>query len=407
MIAVLAEKTIIHVDMDAFYASVEQLDNPEFRGLPVIVGADPGSGRGVVAACSYEARRYGIHSALPIGRAKRLCPDGIFVRPRMARYAQLSAEIFALFNRFTDLVEPLSVDEAFLDVTGSLLIFGDGVAIARQIKALVKEETGLVCSVGVAPNKFIAKIASDLEKPDGLVYVKSENLLDFLHPLPITRLWGVGEKTAALLSARGLRTIGDVAGLTVEAAKMILGDHGEHLHRLSRGIDEREVVPEREVKSIGNEVTFDHDTSDEELIKRTLLALSDKVAGRLRNKGFEAAGITLKFRDSNFKTVTRSISPETPTAVTDHIFEEALRLLKRTSYRTGMLVRLVGVTASRLVPAGAGRQGELFEVEKDQRLKRADHAVDDIRRRFGMKMVKRGVLVGSSMGKKSREQGEK
>jgi DNA polymerase-4 len=395
----LPTRTIIHVDMDAFYASVEQLDNPELRGRPVIVGADPTTGRGVVSACSYEARRFGVHSALPIVQAKRLCPDGAFVRPRMARYAELSAMIFSLFRRFSDLVEPLSVDEAFLDVTGSSRLFGDGLEIGRNIKALVKEETGLVCSVGVAPNKFTAKIASDLEKPDGLVCVNEENLLQFLHPLSITKLWGVGAKTAAVMSRRGLRTIGDVAALSREAVRAILGDHGEHLHQLSLGIDTREVVPERETKSIGNEVTFDRDTDDDDLIRRTLLALSDKVAMRLRTAGFEAAGITLKFRDSNFNTVTRSVALTNPTTMTDVIYGEALNLLARTAYRPGVLVRLIGVTASKIIQAGSFKQGELFEPKINVQRERAEQAVDDIRRRFGTKMVKRGALVGTSVGR--------
>ncbi len=383
--------------MDAFFASVEQLDHPQWRALPLVVGADPksGAGRGVVAACSYEARKFGIHSAMPISQAWKRCPDAIFVKPNMGRYAEVSAEVFEIFGRFTDLVEGISIDEAFLDVTGSIALLGDAVTIAREIKSTIRGETGLVASVGVASNKFVAKIASDLDKPDGLVVVEPDEVRAFLNPLPITRLWGVGEKSGAKLLSRGLRTIGDVAAISDIMARSILGDQGLKLVSLARGEDERAVLPHSAVKSIGNEETFSRDVNELEKIKATLLYLSDKVAARLRKKGFEAATMTLKFRNEDFKTITRSATLEAATDLTDDIYAMALELFSRTGWNGRVKIRLLGVTASKLVRK-TDSQPTLFVDEARLKQVRTDETVDAIRARFGAGALKRGAVVGGS-----------
>ena len=390
------ERIIIHVDMDAFYASVEQMDHPGLVGKPVIVGADPkeGKGRGVVCACSYEARRFGIHSALPISRAWRLCPTGIFVRPRMSRYQDISDRIFRKFMEFTDMVEPLSIDEAFLDVTGSVRLFGDGQAMARRIKERIRSETGLVASVGVAQNKFLAKVASDLEKPDGLVVVEPGSARAFLDPLPIRRLWGVGEKTAEKLMKKGLRTIGDIAWLDRKSLCTLLGDHGASLHHLACGEDDRPVIPYSTPKTIGNEETFSKDTADREAIHSTLLRLCDKVGGRLRAKQLKASGLTLKFRDESFSTTTRSMLMDQPSDVTRDIYRHALDLLNRTGWHGERKVRLIGITAHRLWEGGTGSEQQLGlfqEAFDNEKLRQAETAVDAIRKRFGTDAVKRGT----------------
>jgi len=390
-------RTILHVDMDAFFASVEELDHPEWRGLPVIVGADPqgGAGRGVVAAASYAARRFGVRSALPIATAWRLCPQGIYVRPRGSRYGEVSRQVFAIFRDFTDRVEPLSVDEGFLDVTGSARLFGDGEKIARAIKARIKEELGLIASVGVASNKFVAKVASDLKKPDALVVVPPGGEAAFLRDLPIGRLWGVGKVTEEFLRSRGFETIGDVARLNDSAARALLGENGVHLAQLARGEDARPVSVGEEAKSIGAEVTYDEDTGELERVRSTLLALSDRVAGELRRDGFETAGVTLKFRDERFKTVTRALTLPRPSDLTDDLYHAALSLLEGLGWRGGSpRVRLVGVTAHRLLPKGSARQGDLFASGGDEKKKKAEAAVDEIRAKFGK------VAIGRAAAKK-------
>lgn len=388
-------RKIIHIDMDAFYASVEELDHPEYRGRPVIVGADPkgGSGRGVVAAANYAARKFGVHSALPVSRAYRLCPQGVYVQPRMRRYEEISRAVFEIFRRYTDLVEGLSLDEAFLDVTGSERLFGSSDKIGRRIKDEVRGELGLVCSVGVAPSKFVAKIASDIDKPDGFRVVLEDEVVAFLAPLPVERLWGVGEKTAALLRRRGVAQIGDVAKLTPEMTRAMLGEHGLHLLDLARGIDDREVIPDQDAKSIGAESTFNEDTADADEISSTLLMLSDRVASRLRKEGVKALGVTLKFRDAAFETVTRAKTLDEPTDVTAEIYEAALALLKKTGWRGERKVRLLGVTASRLASHAPVQAGLFGGGEKSAKLKLAETAIDQIREKFGRSALKRGALV--------------
>ena len=388
-------RTIIHLDMDAFYASVEQLDHPAYRGKPVVVGADPrgGKGRGVVAACSYEARPFGIKSAMPISRAYRLCPRAIYIRPRFDRYAEMSERIFAVLREYTNLVEPLSIDEAFLDVTGSRRLFGPADAIGRTLKARIRSEVGLVASIGIAPNKFLAKVASDLGKPDGFVVVAPGKEQEFLDPLPISRLWGVGPKTEAHLKRLGLETIGHLARMPVEALEASLGNGGRDLWELAHGRDDRPVVPEEEAKSIGAETTFEADTDDLEEIRRTLLELSDRVGRRLRHEGYLAGGVTLKFRNHLFRTTTRATLLARPTDVGDDLFREAWGLLKRVSW-TGKRVRLLGVTATRLIHVTDSPKGQmgLFESGSDSRRQLA-RTVDAIRDRFGADAIARASLL--------------
>ena len=402
-------KAIIHLDMDAFYASVEQLDQPAYRGKPVVVGADPrgGKGRGVVAACSYEARPFGIRSAMPISRAYRLCPKAIYVRPRMTRYSEMSDRIFAILRDYTDVVEPLSIDEAFLDVTASQRLFGPAEAIGQTLKARIRSELGLVASIGLAPNKFLAKVASDLGKPDGFVVVALGKERAFLDPLPISRLWGVGPKTEARLQRMGLQTIGRIAQTPVETLEAMLGGAGRDLWELANGIDDREVVPEQEAKSLGAETTFEKDTDDREEIRRTILELSDRVGRRLRREGYLAGGVTLKFRDHLFRTLTRAAILDHPTDVGDDLFREAWKLLQRVNW-TGKRVRLLGVTATRLLAAAEppGGQMPLFQPAADPRRQLA-RTVDAIQERFGADAIARATLLSGAPARKRRKSGVK
>jgi DNA polymerase IV len=390
MIPTVTERTILHVDLDAFFASVEQRDRPELRGKPVIVGGDP-SGRGVVSAASYEARRFGVHSAMSLREAVRRCPDGVFLPVDGRRYQQASREVMAILRRFTPQVEPISIDEAFLDVTGSRKLFGDGRAIALAIKAAIREDVDLPVSVGVATTKLVAKIASDLRKPDGLVVVKPGEEAAFLAPLPISRLWGVGEKTGVALADYGIRTIGDLAALSPDVLVRRFGKHGAALASRARGLDEDRVHEGDPAKSVGHEHTFDVDTSDRETIERTLLAMSDGVAGRLRSAGVRASTIAVKIRDSSFRTITRQRTLPEPTDRTDTIFLAAVELA-RPEVR-GIRVRLLGVSASNL---GDREQLGLFPSEEPRR-RAAIEAADTIRRRYGERAVTRGRLVGTDL----------
>ena len=313
----MATRRVVHVDMDAFYAAVEQLDRPELRGRQVIVGADPkeGRGRGVVSTASYEARIFGVHSAMPISQAYRLCPQAVFLPVRMHRYQEISERIQLIFQRYTDVVEPLSIDEAFLDVNDSTQLFGPVETIARRIKHDILHEERLIASVGVAPNKFLAKLASDLSKPDGFLVLQASDIEGFLHDLPVSRLWGVGQKTTRQLELLGLRTIGQVAQWPMAHLTRRFGNLGSHLWRLAHGLDERLVTPHRQPKSIGAETTFAEDTDDIEILRRTLLDLAEKVGQRLRADGYTATKVTLKYRDADFVTRTRTQALTEPTAV--------------------------------------------------------------------------------------------
>jgi DNA polymerase-4 len=380
-------RTIIHVDMDAFYASVEQRDRPEIRGRPVIVGADP-RGRGVVSAASYEARRFGVHSAMPISRAFRLCPEGVYLRVDMDKYAAVSREIMSLLADFTPLVEPLSIDEAFLDVTASRALHGDGPAIARQIKAGIKARVNLTASVGVASNMFVAKIASDLEKPDGLVVVDPGREAEFLAPLPVSRLWGVGKVTGAELEGMGIRTIGQLARIPAAHLGARFGQHGPGLLDLARGHDERRVDPDGAPKSMGAEETFGRDTRDVELLRATLREQSERVARELRAEHYAGRTVTLKLRFADFSTITRAHTGD-PTQDGLVIFRAVDALFSRV--RLGQAVRLIGVSVSGLGPPQSGQLSLLApDTVRRERLARA---VDRLASRFGDATVRPASLM--------------
>lgn len=388
-------RTILHVDMDAFYAAVEQRDHPEYRGKPVIVGSDPkeGRGRGIVATCSYEARKFGIHSAQPISRAWNLCPHGIYVRPDMRKYARVSDRVMGILAEFTDLLEQVSIDEAFLDVTGSRRLFGTGVEIAGKIKCRIRDELKLTASVGIAQNKFIAKVASDLRKPDGLVVVEPEREKEFLAPLAIGRLWGVGPKTEAYLKNLGVQRIGQLADLPPENSVSRMGKAGMHLLQLARGIDDRPVLPEEGFKSIGHEITFDSDTTDPQLLERTLLELTERVAQRLRKNRARARAIAIKFRESDFSTRSRRTTLDSSADTVEVVYPVALKLMK-SLIRQGVPVRLIGLHTGNLELENDDGQMPLFDraPRKDRKLAAA---MDDIVQRFGGRAITRAALVSS------------
>lgn len=379
---------ILHVDMDAFYASVEELDDPSLVGKPVVVGGTP-DGRGVVAAANYVARQFGVHSAMPAARARRLCPHAVFIRSRMDRYAAVSRRLREIFARYTPLVEPLSLDEAFLDVTGSQRLFGGGETIARRIKSEIRGELGLVASVGIAPNKFLAKLASDLDKPDGLVVVPAGAIEEFLDPLPVSRVWGVGKVANRRLEELGVRTIGDLRRLPAELLGGCFGQSADHLMKLARGIDRRRVVPDRDAKSISHETTFETDIGDARVLKSWLLDLTEQVATRLRRQGLRGRTVFIKMRYGDFRTVTRSETLEAPTNITRTLFASAGRLLGEQLHREPGAFRLLGMGVSG-VGAGGVEQGQLFEQEHRERDQRIDTVVDAVKSRFGDASLRRG-----------------
>ena len=381
---------ILHVDMDAFYASVEQRDRPELAGKAVIVGGNP-AGRGVVSAANYEARKFGVHSAMPSATARRKCPHAVFLPPRIGYYVEVSREIREIFFQYTPLVEPLALDEAFLDVSGSVGLFGPPVEIGRKIKEGIHCQTKLVASVGVAPNKYLAKVASDLDKPDGFVVVTADKAQEFLDPLPVARLWGVGRVSNRALERLNIRTIGQLRRLPQKVLGDCFGTFGEHLWRLAHGVDDRPVVPDREAKSISNETTFEIDVSDRSVQRARLMALTEQVARRVREHALRARTVHLKVRFADFRTITRSHTFTEPTDLTDQFWRSVARMFE-TDVPTGQPVRLLGMGASGLDASGNTQQ-RLFDEEERRRLGRLDSTTDQITARFGKASIGRATKL--------------
>lgn len=377
------QRWIIHVDMDAFFASVEQRDNPELCGLPVIIG---GTGtRGVVATASYEARKYGVHSAMSSVEARRRCPQAVFLSANHEKYSRVSQEIEHIFSEFSPVVEPLSLDEAFLDVTGMEGLFTDPVAIAVQIKERIKTELNLTASAGVAPNKFLAKLASDMKKPDGLVVIRPEQVAGVLANIPVTRLWGVGKVTARTLTQLGLKTIGEVAQANPELLVRHCGQLGYVIHQLANGRDDRPVISEYQPKSIGKETTFATDLYGLEDLKTELWALTEKVGWRLRRQGLSGKTITVKIRFGSFRTITRSRTLAVAANLDESIYRAAAEILAQVTLNEG--VRLLGVTISSLETGGG--QISLFE-QQDEKITAVAEAIDKVKAKYGEGAVTRG-----------------
>lgn len=391
-----ADASILHVDLDAFFAAVEQLDDPSLRGRPVVVG---GTGdRGVVATASYEARAYGVRSAMPTARARRACPHAVFLTPRFERYREKSDEVMSILRSVTPLVEQLGIDEAFVDVAGVRRRYGDGAAVATMLRSRIRRETGLAASIGVATTKFLAKCSSDLAKPDGLLVVAPGTEVDFLDPLPASRLWGVGAATLAKLDRMGVRTIGDVARLPVDVLTGALGASlGRHLHALARNDDPRVVEPQHEAKSIGAEETFAADLRTAAACDRELVRLVDRAATRLRRAGLTARTVTLKIRFADFDTRTRSRTLPDPTDATHVVLATARDLVS--SFAVARGVRLLGVSLSNLDAAHpvqttlALGDTDGCEQAARERLAALDRAADAVRERFGDRAVRRAVLL--------------
>lgn len=382
-------RSIIHVDMDEFFAAVEKLDNPALRGKPLLVGGDP-KGRGVVATASYEARVYGCRSAMPMAKAVRQCPQAIIIHPRFERYSAISRQIFDIFEQFTPLVEPLSIDEAFLDITASLKLFGDAVAIAREIKNRIQREVGLTASVGVAGNKFLAKLASDLKKPDGLVVIESDQVHAILDPLPVTKIWGIGPAAAKQLERLNVGTIGQLRRVSPELLARTIGRLSAELYlQLANGLDDRPVETEGQAKSIGQEETFAQDVSDLEQLRQVLLSQAQEVARRLRAHGLKARTVTLKLRYGDFTTISRSHTLEEATDVTAELWQVAKAILESWAQRSFRPMRLLGLSASNLC-AHSDHQLSLFGPETSQKQQRLDEALDGINHRFGRGAIQRG-----------------
>jgi len=384
-------RTILHVDMDAFYASVEQRDDPSLRGRPVIVGGT--GGRGVVAAASYEVRRYGVHSAMPVREALRRCPEAVCVRPRIGHYADVSKQVFAVFHEFTPLVQGLSLDEAFLDVTAGTGDLGDGERVAHEIKRRIHERTGLTASVGVAPSKLVAKIASDLRKPDGLVVVRPDEINAVLDPLPIRKLFGLGAKTAPKVEALGIHTLGELRQASPARLRPIFGRYTERVLQRAAGIDTRPVVPDQDEKQVSAEETFDTDIADHARLRAEIVRLADKVGARLRSRGLTAACVTVKIRRKDFTTYSRQRHYEPATQETRVITSIAIALLDAwLATQPRAALRLLGVGVTDLAPA---TQLDLFTAPQTARNRELDAAVDRIRARFG----KVALAPASSLGR--------
>jgi DNA polymerase-4 len=375
---------IIHVDMDAFYASVEQLDNPELKGKAVIIGGVGLDNRGVVSTASYEARKFGVHSAMPIAQAKKLCPHGIYLPGRGARYSELSQQIFDILLKFTPEVEKISIDEAFLNVQGCHRLYGSSAVIAKKIKKKVKNETGLVCSVGVARNKFLAKIASDLDKPDGLVIIKNEEIANILDDLSIKKIPGVGDKTAQRLNEIGIYKIKQLKKLNLSELNKLFGKNGKHLYDLIRGKDDRKVQTNEEAKSISNETTFQSDIKEMELLLKHLSQLSQKVTRRMRKKQLVGNTVFIKIKDNNFKVRTRRITVKRYIDSTDDLYKLSKQLLKNVKIKKP--IRLIGVGIAGL-KAKNKEQMSLFQSSENK--DEFNLAIDSIKDKFGNKSIRR------------------
>lgn len=385
----VTSRHIVHVDMDAFYASVEQLDNPDLKGKPLIVGGTA-ENRGVVAAASYEVRKHGIHSAMPTSQALRLCPDLIILPVRMNRYVEVSRQLHKIFYDYTPDIEPLSLDEAFLDVTDSIRLFDSADKIGGEIKTRIKEELGLTASVGIAPNKFLAKLGSDLEKPDGFVIITEENRQAILDPLPVSRIWGIGKVTNRELESREIKTVEQLRQTPLNRLSEILGNQSESILRLAQGIDSREVEVVREVKSISAEETFPKDIQDRDTLLGVLLNQVEEVSSRFRAEGLEARTITLKIRHADFRTLTRSSTFEPPTNTTKRLWREAKTVFDKWYDNSAQPLRLLGFGASNLVQQGSG-QKSLFPDPQEEKQKSIDSVFDAIRQKYGDDVLKRGT----------------
>lgn len=383
------QKHIIHIDMDAFYASVEQLDNPQLKNKTLVVGARPEE-RGVVAAASYQARKYGIHSAMPTSQAIRLCRDLIIVPVRMKRYSEISKQINRIFYDYTDQIEPLSLDEAFLDVSGSIQLFGSAEKIGNQIKNRIKTEIGLTASVGIASNKFLAKLASDLDKPDGFVVIKEENKQQILDPLPISRIWGIGKVTAGKLTDKGIKKIEQLRKLPLKILRSYFGNQAQDILNLCQGIDDRIVEPARKAKSVSAEETFSKDIIDFQTLINILQKQVEEVAQRLRADNIEGKTITLKLRDKNFKTITRSLTFDTYTNTTKVILENAKIVFNKWYKTSAVYLRLLGFGVSNLRKVGTGQQMLFTENTDDKKQKDIDKVLDEIKGKYGNDILKRG-----------------
>ncbi|UCH22087.1 MAG: DNA polymerase IV [Deltaproteobacteria bacterium] len=390
---------ILHIDMDAFYASVELLDNPELKGKCVIVGGT--TNRGVVSAANYAARKYGVHSAMPIFQAKHKCPHGIFLRPRFGRYKQISRKIMSTLKNFTPLVEPVSIDEAYMDISGCNKLHGSPEEIGIRIKETIRQTLGLTCSIGIAPNKFLAKIASDMEKPDGLTVILPEKALEFIDKLPIQKVPGVGKKTSNQLTLLGITRLGDVKKFPEKLILDRLGKYGQRLLELAVGIDETAVIPFSRPKSVSSEHTLSQDTRNRELLNKYLLRHCEDVAKQLRKLGLRAKTVTLKLKHADFKQVTRNSTLTVPIQTSDKIYHEASRLLAR--YPLKKQVRLIGVAVSVLVSEDLPIQLSLFgEIKKkNDHWQKVDRTLDSIAQKFGNNAIRRASLSKKNSGGES------
>ena len=387
---------ILHIDMDAFYASVEERDDPSLVGKPVIVGGSV-EGRGVVAAANYAARKFGVHSAMSAARARRLCPQAVVIKPRIDYYASVSRQIRDIFEQFTPLVEPLSLDEAFLDVTDSESLFGSSADIGRQIKQRIRAQLRLTASVGVATNKFVAKIASALKKPNGFVVVESHEIQAFLDPLPVGRLWGVGKVTGEVFERLRIQTIGQLRQMPLNQLCELFGASGEHYWQLAHGIDHRRVVPDREAKSISNETTFAEDIAEIKVLRAWLVELVEQVARRMRRHDIKGRTVELKVRFADFQTITRSMTLTTSTNITQELVEAGMELLTKRVPTHQKSIRLLGFGVSKLDEAQKS-QRTLFDQPNRGRQQELDRVADQITQKFGKRAIGRGTKLDKSDG---------